>query len=80
MNFVYGIMGIALGFSIIKYRYGLYEMMGTWSFAERLFGSGGTVTAMILMGLMVIIFSIMLMFGQLDNSLSGASKYVTGGE
>jgi len=73
-------MGIALGFSIIKYRYGLYEMMGTWSFAERLFGSGGTVTAMILMGLMVIIFSIMLMFGQLDNSLSGASKYVTGGE
>ena len=80
MNIVYGLMGIALGFSIVKYRYGLYEMMGTWSFAEKLFGSGGTVTAMILMGFIVIIFSIMLMFGQLDNTLDGASQYASGGK
>lgn len=52
--------------------------MGSWSFAEKIFGSGGTITAMILLGFIIIAFSVMLMFGQLDNALGGASKYTRG--
>ena len=78
MNIIYGILGLILGFSIIKYRYSIYKMMGSWSFAEKIFGSGGTITAMVLLGFIIIAFSIMLMFGQLDNALAGASKYTRG--
>ncbi len=78
MNIFYGLVGVALGFLLIKYRYQLYKMMGSWSFAESIFGSGGTVTAMTLIGFVIIIFSIMLMFGQLDTVFTSASKYTNG--
>ena len=80
MHFIYGLLGVILGFCMVKYRYWLYDVMGKWSFAEKLFGPGGTVTGIILLGFIIIIFSIVLMFGQLDNTLSGVSKYVSGGK
>ncbi len=78
MDILYGLLGLALGFSLIKYRFYLYKTMGKWSFAERFFGTGGTITAIVIIAFIVIGFSFMLMFGQLDTAFSGASKYTKG--
>jgi len=78
MNIFYGLLGLALAFSLIKYRYNIYKTMGSWSFAERIFGSGGTITAIVLLAFMVIIVSLMIMFGQFETAFTGVSKYTRG--
>ncbi len=78
MNIFYAILGFILAFSLIKYRYYLYKTMGSWSFAEKIFGSGGTITAIVLIAFLVIICSFMLMFGQFDTAFTGISKYTKG--
>lgn len=78
MNIFYGILGLALSYSLIKYRYSIYKTMGEWSFAEKIFGSGGTITAIVLMAFLIIIVSFMIMFGQFDTAFSGVSKYTKG--
>lgn len=67
----FGILGILLAFGLIKYRKAIGEFTGSWGWAERYFGAGGTYTGIVLIGLVTVIFSIMYMTGSLQGVLAG---------
>ena len=53
------------------YREKIKRFVGDVPFAEKWFGPGGTYTAVLLLGLIVSVFSIMYMFGALQALLKG---------
>lgn len=55
-----------MGFLVLKYRKQVYDWTGTWYWAEKYLGRGGTITALILIALAMIVFGIATMFGQVD--------------
>lgn len=55
MHFLTGLIVIGLGVLILKYIRPTYEFVGSWDWAERFFGIGGTVTALKLLGLVFIV-------------------------
>lgn len=59
-----GVIGIPLGFLILKYRPIIKDWMGNIAWAERFFGQGGTWTALTLTGLGISILSFLFMIGQ----------------
>ncbi len=55
MNFLVGLLIIGLGVLILKYTRQTYEFVGSWSWAEKFFGIGGTITALKLTGIVFIV-------------------------
>ncbi|MCD5380505.1 hypothetical protein LR004_01125 [Candidatus Gracilibacteria bacterium] len=67
----YGILMIAMGAGIIKYRKQLKGWTGNWVWAEKYVGRGGTYFIMLLLGLGLIFLGVLYPFGILDrNNLS----------
>lgn len=66
MNIILGLLGIIFGFSMVKYTAELRPLFGTWNWAEQVFSTGGTYTAMKLVGVGVMIVSFIYMTGTLD--------------
>jgi len=66
------LIGCPLAFLIIYFRVQLREFIGSVSFAERIFGSGGTSTFILLLGLMLFVLSLMWGFGALQKYIFGA--------
>lgn len=64
MRFIYGMIGIAVGFLLIRYSVQLTESLGQIDWAERYLKSGmaGTYTMYRLVGLIFIILSLLYMF------------------
>jgi hypothetical protein len=60
-NFLVGLLVIALGVGILKYIRAVYELVGSWVWAEKFFGVGGTVTALKLLGIVFITFGAIYM-------------------
>ena len=58
-----GIIGVPLGFLILRYRDKVKDFVGDIGWAERYLGSGGTWTALILIGVLRIVLSFMFMVG-----------------
>lgn len=56
VNFLIGLLVIGLGIIILKYIRPTYEFVGSWVWAEKFFGIGGTVTALKLLGIIFIVF------------------------
>lgn len=54
----YALIGIALGYSILKYRKVIYDWTGRFYWAEKYLGSGGTVFIISLTGLGLIFCSV----------------------
>lgn len=52
MKFVFGILLIALGIAIIRYRYEIHNFTGNWGWAEQY--TGGTVNAIVLIGMLLV--------------------------
>jgi len=71
MNIIGGIIGVILSLLLIIYRVPVKHFMGEWGWAERYLGSGGTFTAMLLIGVFGFIISLMIMTGTLDILLGG---------
>jgi hypothetical protein len=69
MGIVYGIIGIVLGFLMIIYAYPIKRFTGPMGWAERIFGMGGTYTAIKVIGLLLIIASFLWMTGTLPEVL-----------
>jgi len=67
---LYGILFFGVGVAILKYRRIVYEWTGRWGWAEKYLGSGGTITALTLLGLGLIALSIAYPLGAFD-SLKG---------
>lgn len=65
MRYFWGIFGFCAGMAIIVYRERLKRITGDMPFAERWFGPGGTYTAILILGILVSLGSIMYMFGTL---------------
>lgn len=77
MTLLYGIFGCVAGFFYLKYSGKIADTFGAVSFAERFLGPGGTYTFHKLVGVLVIILSVMYMFGGLQTMIRGAfGKFV----
>lgn len=63
MNFLIGLLLIGLGVVILRYIRGAYEFVGSWVWAEKFFGIGGTVTALKLVGIVFIVFGAIYALG-----------------
>ena len=64
-----GLIGIPLGLLIIIYREKIYNVTGPFGWAEQYLGTGGTFTALLGLGIIVSISSLMWMLGTLQATL-----------
>lgn len=64
-----GLIGIPLGFLVLLYRDKVKDFVGNISWAEKYLGTGGTWTALILIGVLTIVLSFMFMIGSLQNMI-----------
>ncbi len=55
MSFIIGLLVAGLGVLILKYIRQTYEFVGSFVWAEKFFGMGGTVTALKLIGIIFIV-------------------------
>lgn len=65
-----GIIGIALGFVILWKSYPIKNLLGQSAWAERNIGSGGTISLIRIVGVLVMALSLMYMTGLLQRILS----------
>ena len=63
MNLLIGLLVIGLGVVILRYIRPAYEFVGSWAWAERFFGIGGTITALKLLAILFIVFGALYMLG-----------------
>ena len=54
MKLFIGIMLIALGILVLRYRYQIHEFTGEWGWASEYLGGNGTVVAISLIGMLLI--------------------------
>ena len=71
MRILVGLIGIPTGLLMIIYRERVKRFTGDFAFAEKWFGDGGTYTALMLVGLLITIGSLMYMLGTLQALISG---------
>lgn len=72
-TFILGLIGIAAGLLIIKFREKLQTWTGNISFAEKYLGPGGTFTLLLLIGAVTVILSILYMTGILQDFVKSAA-------
>jgi hypothetical protein len=65
MKIFWGIIGIGIGFVVIKYSFQLVQFFGHIPWAERHMGGGGTYMLYKITGLIVIALSMLYMFNGL---------------
>ena len=63
----YGLLLIAGGVLILKYRKIVYEWTGSWYWAEKYLGRGGTIVALCLIAMAMMGFGTAYMFGTFDH-------------
>lgn len=65
-RFLVGIIGLPLGIAIVYFKVPIKDFLGKIGWAETYIGRGGTWDAILILGLLTSIFSIMYMFGGLQ--------------
>jgi len=63
MNFLIGLLVIGLGVLILKYTRQTYEFVGSFAWAEKFFGIGGTISALKLFGIVFIVVGALYALG-----------------
>ncbi len=63
MNFLIGLLIVVLGVLILKYTRLTYEFVGSFTWAEKFFGIGGTITALKLFGIVFIVVGALYALG-----------------
>ena len=71
MKFLVLIFGSVASFFLLKYRREVKDFTGDISFAEKIFGMGGTNTFIVVFALLLFVGSLMYAFGTLDGLLEG---------
>jgi hypothetical protein len=66
-RFIVGILSVALGLVMLKYKEQVRDFLGRIEMAEKFFGTGGTWDLVTLLGLLIPILGIMWMFGSLQS-------------
>ena len=67
-----GLIGIPLGFLLLKYREKVKDWTGNIGWAEQYLGTGGTWSVLILIGVLMIVLSFMFMVGSLQTMFFGS--------
>jgi len=67
VNILLGIIGVVIGLLVIKFREPIYRFSGKFGFAEKFFGSGGTLSFYLIFGCLLVILSIVYASGFLEN-------------
>jgi hypothetical protein len=67
MRILLGLLGIIIGLLLIKYREPIYRFSGKFGFAEKYFGSGGTLSFYLVFGSFLVVISIVYASGFLEN-------------
>ena len=70
MRIVWGIIGIIIGFLIIKYTFPLVGIFGKIAWAEQHLGGAGTYTLYKIIGIVVIVLSMLYMFNAIGFLIS----------
>lgn len=77
-KFLVFILGLPLGLAILIYRKNIVDFTGKFDWIEETFGMGSTYTALIFIGLLVWIFTMMYALGTLDSIFGFLGKYFNG--
>lgn len=78
MDFLVGLILIATGVAVIKFRYPLYHFTGDWDWAMRFLGSGGTVAAIAIIGAGLIFVGVAFPLGAFDDTRSAGNNTGSG--
>lgn len=70
-NILWGLTGIAVAFALVKYRRQIINFTGTWGWAERYLGGGGTAIALVLFALVIFLLAVTKLIGKWDTLFSG---------
>ena len=74
------LVGIGLSYVLIRYRKHIIDFTGTWGWAERYLGCGGSYTAVVFIAIALFFFSINFIAGGFDDFGSGGvGKFFEGG-
>lgn len=68
-RFMVGIIGVPAGLAMLYYKVQIKDFLGKIGWAETYIGRGGTWDAIVIIGLLMSILSIMYMFGGLQEIL-----------
>ncbi len=69
MRYVLALLGIIAGFVIVRYAYPIKQQVGSLDWAEKVFGEGGTTTALQMIGLFISVCSFLYLTGTFDATL-----------
>ena len=58
-----GLIGVPVGYYMLRYKDRIVINFGKMDWAERYLGAGGTYNAWVLIGILVIVGSVLFMFG-----------------
>lgn len=67
MNFLVGLILIATGILVLKFRYQVYHFTGDWDWASRYLGSNGTIVAISLFGAGLIFVGVAFPLGAFED-------------
>ena len=82
MKYIYSVIGIAVGFLLIRYSIPLTESLGRMDWAEQYLKGGlaGTYTMYRLLGVIFIVLSLLYMFGAFGFIVSPLAPLFGGGK
>ena len=74
MRIFIGLLGMGIGFLMLRYSMNVRNIVGSWDWAEKAFGIGGTYTGIKLVGLLTIIVAFIYMTGTAETLLQQLFK------
>lgn len=77
MNFILGLILIAIGIALIKYRYVVYDFTGEWWWATTYLWGNGTIVAIVMIGMFLIGLGTAYPFGVVDLGMQNGTQVVT---
>lgn len=66
MRYFFGILAIVAAFAVLRYNERVYNIVGRWNWAEKMFPYSGTRTGIKLVAIVSIIVAIVLMTDTVD--------------
>lgn len=76
MSFLLSLFGLIAPYFIVKHRDKIVEMTGTFGWAEKYLGTGGTYTAIVIFAIFLFIFSLLYITGNESALFGWMTPYV----
>ena len=68
MRIFLGLLGMVIGFLMIRYSFTLRTWVGKWEWAEKAFGQSGTYTGIKVAGIVIILLSFLYITNSFDQA------------